>query len=467
MSCDSVRESSVEHLIKEKGSIFLLCVFVVSLVQLALVLKVSPVIVRSDGVGYYAYLRSLLFDHDLDFSNEYTYFASILPEESQPLTTAFLYGPRTAKGYLHNHWPIGPTILWCPFVLAGHIIAKLAGFLGMPIVLDGYSLPYQLGVAIGSAVYALAGLVLIYRLCNDHFSASTCFLSLLLVWFGTSLTAYMYFMPSMSHAASFFCASAFIYAWYRTREGRSLAAWGGLGMLGGLMLLQRLQDVVFMLIIVVEIYSLLIQVKGERWKHILRLVMPVLVFVAGVVLMFLPQIITWQILYGKLFPNVYKESVGLSFDWLHPRIVRVLFSSRHGLLSWTPLIVFGLAGQVLLYGKDKLLPLALIPPFLLQLYVVSCWPYWYQGASFGGRMFVSCSGVFIPGLAALIEWLGNRVSFRWIALIGSPFVLWNYILLYQYGTGMIPREGAVHWPQVVKNVVVIATKFVEAPRGLF
>lgn len=74
-------------------------------------------------------------------------------------------------------------------------------------------------------------------------------------------------------------------------------------MLGGLMLLQRLQDVVFMLIIVVEICSLLIQVRGKRWKQILRLVMPVLVFVAGVVLTFLPQIITWQILYGKLFPT--------------------------------------------------------------------------------------------------------------------------------------------------------------------
>jgi hypothetical protein len=207
--------------------------------------------------------------------------------------------------------------------------------------------------------------------------------------------------------------------------------------------------------------------RERRWRQFLGLLVPGLVFVAGLVLTFLPQIITWQVLYGKVAPNVYQESVGLGFDWLHPRIVAVLFSSRHGLLSWTPLLAFGLAGLVLLYRSDRILTLALATVFLLQLYIISCWPYWYQGASFGGRMFVSSLPMFILGLAALIEWLGKTISWRWIALVGSVFVLWNYVLLYQYGTGMISRDAAVYWPQVIKNVIVIAARFVDTLTRLF
>ena len=155
--------------LRGRAYVVLTCIFFASLSQLLLVLEVSPTIVRGDGVGYYAYLRSLVFDHDVDFSNEYSYFASILPENSQPLTTSFLYGPKTAAGYPHNPWPVGPAILWSPFFLVGHLTAKLAGGLGLPVALDGYSLPYQLGIAIGSAVYAFVGLMLMYRLCHDHF----------------------------------------------------------------------------------------------------------------------------------------------------------------------------------------------------------------------------------------------------------------------------------------------------------
>jgi len=52
-------------------------------------------------------------------------------------------------------------------------------------------------------------------------------------------------------------------------------------------------------------------------------------------------------------------------------------------------------------------------------------------------------------------------------LVGSVFVLWNYVLLYQYGTGMISRDAAVYWPQVIKNVIVIAARFVDTLTRLF
>ena len=263
---------------ERKKHIALICIFLLfSLVQLFLLLKVSPIIVRGDGVGYYAYLRSLFFDRDIDFNNEFSYFESVLPGDSRPLTSDFLHGPRTATGYVYNHWPIGPALLWSPFFIVGHIVANVAETLGLSVAVDGYSLPYQLSVALGSAVYAFVGLALMYKLCNGLFDASTSLLSLLLMWFGTSLTAYMYFIPSMSHAVSFFCACLFIFIWYRTRNARSLVMWGVLGMLGGLMPLQRLQDGIFLLIIVVELCPLLIERIRKR-KQRLNLAMSILIF---------------------------------------------------------------------------------------------------------------------------------------------------------------------------------------------
>jgi len=448
--------------LRKKDYIILVCIFVISLVQLPLVLKVSPSVVRSDGVGYYAYLRSFFFDHDLDFRNEYSYFTSVLPQDSQSQASAFLDGSTTKTGHVPNIWPIGPAILWTPFFLAGHIFARLLSSLGQDVPLDGYSLPYQLAVALGSAIYAFAGLALVYQICRQYFRERSSLLALLFIWFGTSLTAYMYFMPSMSHACAFLCVSLFFYLWHRTRYARPLKAWLVLGVAAGLMALQRLQDSFFVAVIAIELLLWVVAwVRKHEWKRILALGIPLLVFMAGAGLTFLPQMVVWRIIYGEFLPNVQKETMGYTFDWAHPRTIQVLFSSYHGLISWTPIIAFGLVGLYFLSRKDGILAIVLTGTFLLQLYVVSSWQIWFQGASFGGRMFISCTIVFVLGLAALLEWLSDSVSIRWLALVGSFFVIWNYLLLFQYGTGMIPREGSISWFQVIRNLTKIPAMIVQ------
>jgi hypothetical protein len=450
-----------ENLREKEGYIILVCLFIISLVQLPLVLKVSPSIVRSDGVGYYAYLRSFFFDHDLNFRNEYSYFASVLPQDSQSLASTFL-DMSTKTGYVPNTWPIGPAILWTPFFLTGHTFAKSLSSLGQNVTLDGYSPPYQLAVALGSAIYAFAGLVLVYQICRQYFREHSSLVAILFIWFGTSLTAYMYFMPSMSHACAFLCVSLFFYLWHRTRYARPLKAWFALGVAAGLMALQRLQDSFFVAVIAIELLLLVVAwVRKREWKRILALGIPVLVFMAGAVLTFLPQMLVWRIIYSKFLPNVQKETLGYTFDWAHPRTIQVLFSSHHGLVTWTPIVAFGLVGLYFLSRKDGILAIALMGAFLLQLYVVSSWQIWFQGASFGGRMFISCTIVFVLGLAALLEWLSDSVSIRWLALVGSFFVIWNYLLLFQYGTGMIPREGSISWFQVIRNTTKIPAMIVQ------
>src|ERR1017187_6271308 len=76
--------------------------------------------VRGDGVGYYAYLRSALIDHDLRFENDY-----LAANESFVLSKVDAQGhllPElyTRTGYVGNHFTVGPAILWAPVMVPVH-----------------------------------------------------------------------------------------------------------------------------------------------------------------------------------------------------------------------------------------------------------------------------------------------------------------------------------------------------------
>ena len=71
--------------------------------------------VRGDGVGYYAYLRSLLIEHRLDFSNDWRAanesfaMGRVRPDGSiDPLQY-------TPTGHLNNHYAVGPPYSGRPF----------------------------------------------------------------------------------------------------------------------------------------------------------------------------------------------------------------------------------------------------------------------------------------------------------------------------------------------------------------
>ncbi|HEX9365280.1 MAG TPA: hypothetical protein VF921_01565, partial [Vicinamibacterales bacterium] len=115
---------------------------------------VTPRIYSSDEIQYFAYLRSLWFDHDLSFENEYQYFYDRGIAKSEGFHETFLERT-TETGRRINFGTIGCAILWSPFYLAGDVAARATG---APV--DGFSKPYLAAVAYGSAVYGFLALVL-------------------------------------------------------------------------------------------------------------------------------------------------------------------------------------------------------------------------------------------------------------------------------------------------------------------
>jgi hypothetical protein len=206
------------------------------------------------------------------------------------------------------------------------------------------------------------------------------------------------------------------------------------------------------------------QLKSRQWNKILVLGGNFVLLLCFTLIVFLPQMLIWKIIYGKYFLNVQQETMGFGFSFTNPKILQVLLSSWHGLLYWTPVIIFCLIGLTYLYRRNRVLGVSFSIAFLLQLYFISSWQIWHGGASFGSRMFVSCTMIFALGLSALIDRVQHRMRLTWLGLLGMLFIVWNYLLLYQYGSSMITRTGPVSWKTFFDNSIQIVTILL---RGLF
>src|SRR6202163_2332615 len=96
--------------------------------------------VHGDGVGYYAYARAILIQHNLRFEEDWRHanrFFSASRVEGERLRPE----EYTPTGYVNNHFTVGPAILWAPFLIFAHIAVLLFNALGGHISADGFSPP--------------------------------------------------------------------------------------------------------------------------------------------------------------------------------------------------------------------------------------------------------------------------------------------------------------------------------------
>ena len=77
--------------------------------------------VRGDGVGYYAFVRSLLIEHDLDFKKDWLAANPNFRMARVDANGTIVSGQYTSTGHLDNHFSIGPAILWSPFLVTAHL----------------------------------------------------------------------------------------------------------------------------------------------------------------------------------------------------------------------------------------------------------------------------------------------------------------------------------------------------------
>src|SRR3981081_4761158 len=89
-------------------------------VLLALFLLSLPLVnptVHGDGVGYYAYARALLIQHNLRFEEDWRHANRFFSASRMLAGEQLRPEEYTPTGYVDNHFTVGPAILWAPVLL--------------------------------------------------------------------------------------------------------------------------------------------------------------------------------------------------------------------------------------------------------------------------------------------------------------------------------------------------------------
>jgi hypothetical protein len=424
----------------------LLAAFVLSLPA------VTARIYASDEIEYFSYLRSLWFDHDLSFDNEYRYFYDHDVARAEGFHATFLEDT-TDTGRRRNFGTIGCALLWIPFYAAGDLTAHALRAAGRNVEVDGFSQPYIAAVAYGSAVYGFLAVLLsigaarrLLLPVRSHASwdgvsrdvtVGPALAAGALVWAGTPLIFYMYVAPPMSHACSAFAVALFVTVWLHARRTWTTPQVIALGLAAGLMAMVREQDAFFALGPAVDFIVHHAARARDRRRAIVSGAAGCLAF--GIAL--LPQLVAYLRLNGHLGPS---HIVARKMTWTAPHAAEVLFSPAHGYFFWTPLALLGIAGLVVLAarhaGDARRVAILALLMVGLQIYVGGSVESWNVAGAFGQRRFVALTIFLCIGLAAL--WEAARGAW-WRSTLTVATVLcvwWNLALIALFGTGLMDRK---------------------------
>jgi hypothetical protein len=405
-----------------------------------------------DGVMYYVQLRSLLADGDIDLANEYQAMGLLeRPELRAPLRS----------GLRRTVFSIGPALLGAPFYALAEGLGRAGRALGRPADLTGFGPLHVNAVALGGLLYGFAAVWVMETALRRHFALRTARAAAVLLWGASFLYWYMVQQPTMAHAQSTFLAALFIDRWDRRRARDARAADAVvLGLLGGLAMCVRWQNAVLLALPAWDLARAALAGRGGQ-----RALGRAALLGGATLLAALPQMLVWHAIFGVWVLAAPPQ--GTDFVRLtRPFVLDTLFSSRHGLFSWTPLLAVGYLGFVPLLRRRPGLAGPLLVPLLVITYVNMCSGDWWAGGSFSNRRFDSLLPVLAFGLAA--AWEAARVFLRRhpgasVAALVAAAVAWNAAVVDARRHGALPADDTVALEQVVHGAAAAGARHLGSP----
>jgi len=372
--------------------------------------------ITGDAVYYYVYTRSMVRDADLDFANEYEHYDLLKRGD---------FSVPTDTGHRRSIYSVGPGLLWTPFFVAADGLAFVLNSLGLEVNSTGYGPLHLNAVALGSFGYGVAALFLIHAFLRRHFDDALAGGAVLLLWWASFFEWYLAEQPLTSHPLSVLLVAAF----FLLRQNEVLETpWGSLllGLTLGVGMSVRWQNGVYLLLPAVDLL-----LSALRRESLLSIGRRGLLMSLGVFVGILPQMLAWKAIYGQYllaYPPHGADFLRLD----RPFFLNTLFSSRHGLLSWTPVFWLCLLGLIPLTRRHPRRFAILWAPLLIMTYVNVCSGDWWSGGAYSNRRFDSLLPIFALGLAAFLEtsaaFVRRRPSSVLVVLVLGGAV-WNLSLV--------------------------------------
>lgn len=391
--------------------------------SLVLTPKPDGRIVVGDAVHYYVYLRSVVFDGDLQFHNEYVRLYGLTERVSG---VGWVYDP-LPTGYIRNVMPVGPAIAWAPLYLIAAGAVALLGWCGIEYPLDGFGRVFQASAGFSGIAAATLGAWFAFRAAAILSGVRAAIWATLAIWLGSSALYYSLVSPTYSHATSMFANGAVVLLWMRTRDRSDLWRYAMLGALIGFAALVRWQEATLLALPAIDALRAAWRGAGSAGARMGGAITRAVVATLAALVVFSPQMMVWQILYGEAF---LVPQGGQFMRWHDAALMAVLFSDWHGLFTWTPIVALAVAGLVPLWRRDAHIACGTAVLLAVAWFTNAAVADWWAGEAFGSRRFVSATPLFVVGLAAVLARWQTRPALR-VGVVTVAVAL-NLLLLFQY-----------------------------------
>lgn len=361
-----------------------------------------------DVSGYYLYLPATFIYHDL---KKVSFLPKII-EKYQPSFSPDQAFP-IENGNQVMKYSAGMAVLYLPFFAIGHVIAKLGGYPA-----DGFSLPYQAAIHLGSVLMAIVGLWFLRKILLRYFPDRLVGWTVLLIALGTNILNYATFDAANAHGWLFMLVALLIHLTICYHDRPTLLRATGLGAVIGLLGLVRPTEILYAIIPLLWGVNN-VTTLGQRmvlfiknWPHLLMAGLAT-VFIGGI------QLAYWKYVSDHWFVYSYGDQ---SFSFLHPHFMDVFFSYRKGWLVYTPLMAFALVGFWFLVRGFSGRPqfsifnsqFSIVLFFLFNTWIVCAWDIWWYGGAFGQRAMIQSYPLLAFPLTAFLVFMGEK---KWRKLL--------------------------------------------------
>jgi hypothetical protein len=278
-----------------------------------------------------------------------------------------------------------------------------------------------------------------------------CLTATLVLWSSTTV-GYNTF-ASTSHVAGFMAVALLIRMWWHVRDSDRPRDWALLGLCGGLAMLSRWQNA--LMLALPFLYDVL---RWRSWASVKAIfefgwLRNRLLFAGIAIACLVPQFLQWHAIYGRYVTNPHGED---AID-LPPRFfLNVLFSSRHGWFTWTPITVLCVIG--LLYGCLRayrvFVPVMIV--LILEVALLGSMPrMWHASEAFGMRTLTCSLSIAAMGLGWLALHVSRRRTAVSLGIVAASCILYTLLFAAQYRLDLLPRQDWLTSEELVADKIFL------------